>query len=80
MSIQYPWALLLLAVIPAVLYLQNKTTAKTGFSRVAVLGNDLEPGPVKKYASGRAGSAGHGAHRFCHSQYPVLQLLAKDVS
>ena len=52
MSIQYPWALLLLAVIPAVLYLQNKTAAKTGFSRVAVLGNDLEPGPVKKHAAG----------------------------
>jgi hypothetical protein len=50
MSIQYPWALLLLAVIPAVLYLQNRTAVKTGFSRVAVLGNDLEPGLVKKYA------------------------------
>ena len=51
MSIQYPWALLLLAVVPAVLYLQNKTSVKTGFSRVAVLGSSLEPGPVKKYAA-----------------------------
>ncbi len=50
MSIQYPWALLLLALIPAMLYLHKKSVAKTGFSRVAVLGKDLEPGPVKKYA------------------------------
>jgi len=51
MSIQYPWALLLLALVPAVLYLQKKTSVKTGFSRVALLGSSLEPGPVKKYAA-----------------------------
>jgi hypothetical protein len=50
MSIQYPWALLLLALIPAMLYAHNKSVAKTGFSQVAVLGKDLEPGSVKKYA------------------------------
>jgi Ca-activated chloride channel homolog len=51
MSVQYPWALLLLAIIPAVLYLQKISAGKTGFSQVAALGSGLEPGPVKKYAA-----------------------------
>jgi Ca-activated chloride channel homolog len=54
MSIQYPWALLLLALVPALLYLQNKMSVKTGFSRVALLAGSLEPGPLKKHAANAA--------------------------
>jgi Ca-activated chloride channel homolog len=51
MSIQYPWALLLLAIIPAVLIAKRKHAVKTGFSWVSVLGQELQPGPVKAYSA-----------------------------
>jgi hypothetical protein len=51
MSIQYPWALLLLALIPAVLIARRKVAVRTGFSWVSALGRDLQPGPVKAYGS-----------------------------
>ncbi|HOI16838.1 MAG TPA: hypothetical protein PK036_10910 [Geobacteraceae bacterium] len=49
MSIQYPWALLLLALIPAVLAAGKKYAARTGFSCVTALGPGLQPGPIKTY-------------------------------
>jgi Ca-activated chloride channel homolog len=49
MSIQYPWALLLLALIPAVLIARRKHAVRTGFSWVSVLGQNLQPGPIKAY-------------------------------
>jgi len=51
MSIQYPWALLLLAVIPAVLIARKKYAIRTGFSWVSALGQNLQPGPIKTYSA-----------------------------
>jgi Ca-activated chloride channel homolog len=51
MGIQYPWALLLLAIIPAVLIAGRKYADRTGFSRVSALGRDLQPGPLKTYGA-----------------------------
>ena len=51
MSIQYPWALLLLAIIPAVLIAKRKYTVRTGFSCVSSLGETLQPGPIKTYSA-----------------------------
>jgi Ca-activated chloride channel family protein len=51
MSIQYPWALLLLAIIPAVLIARRKYAVRTGFSWVSALGQDLQPGPIKAYGA-----------------------------
>lgn len=51
MSIQYPWALLLLPLIPAVLIAVRKRAARTGFSRVSALGPELRPGPFKRYGA-----------------------------
>ncbi len=51
MSIQYPWALLLLAIIPAVLIVRRKYAVRTGFSWVSALGLDLQPGPIKAYGA-----------------------------
>jgi len=51
MSIQYPWALLLLAMIPAVLIARRKYAARTGFSWVSTLGQNLQPGPIKAYGA-----------------------------
>ena len=51
MGIQYPWALLLLAMIPAVLIAGRKRTVRTGFSRVSAIGTDLRPGPIKAYGA-----------------------------
>jgi len=51
MSIQYPWALLLLALLPAVFIARRKYAARTAFSWVAVLVRDLQPGPFKTYGA-----------------------------
>ncbi len=51
MSIQYPWALLLLPIIPAVLIAGRKHTVRTGFSRVSSIGRDLQPGLIKTYGA-----------------------------
>lgn len=51
MSIEYPWALLLLAVIPAALGAARKFAVRTGFSRVSVLGRNLQPGPIRAYGA-----------------------------
>lgn len=51
MNIQYPWALLLLLLIPAVFISKRKITVRTGFSRVAALGRELRPGPLKAHGS-----------------------------
>jgi hypothetical protein len=49
MNIQYPWALLLLTIIPAVFITRRKYAARTGFSSVSALGLSLQPGPIKTY-------------------------------
>jgi Ca-activated chloride channel homolog len=49
MDIQYPLALLLLPLIPMLLVAGRKRTARTGFSRVELLGRDLRPGLLKAY-------------------------------
>lgn len=49
MDIQYPWALLLVSLIPVLLVARKKRTARTGFSRVEALGRDLRPGLMKAY-------------------------------
>src|SRR5512143_833486 len=51
MGIQYPWALLLLPIIPAVLIARRKHAARTGFSRVLAIGSDLQPGLLKAYGA-----------------------------
>lgn len=51
MSIQYPWALLLLALLPAVFIARRKYAARTAYSWVAALGRDLQPGPFKTYGA-----------------------------
>ena len=51
MSIQYPWALLLLALLPPALITRRKYAARTGFSQVSALGRNLQPGPIKKYGA-----------------------------
>jgi len=51
MSIQYPWALLLLPLLPAVLIAGRKYAVRTGFSRVSALGRDLRPGPIQTYGA-----------------------------
>jgi len=51
MSIQYPWALLLLPIIPAVLIAGRKHAVRTGFSWVSALGSELGPGPIKAYGA-----------------------------
>jgi len=50
MSIQYPWALLLLALIPAVLFARRKYAVRTGFSSISALGQNLQPGLIKTYS------------------------------
>lgn len=49
MSIQYPLALLLLPIIPAVLIGVRKHAVRTGFSWISALSRDLRPGPIKTY-------------------------------
>lgn len=49
MSIQYPWALPFLALIPVVLVFSRKHAVRTGFSRVSTLGRELRPGPLKAH-------------------------------
>ncbi|UFS70950.1 hypothetical protein LPW11_01900 [Geomonas sp. RF6] len=49
MTVEHPWALLLLALVPAVLFARRKGAARTGFSAVPALGRELQPGPLKKY-------------------------------
>ncbi|NVN92158.1 MAG: hypothetical protein HXX11_16365 [Desulfuromonadales bacterium] len=49
MDIQYPWALLLVLLIPLLLVVARKRTVRTGFSRVEALGRDLRPGLLKAY-------------------------------
>jgi Ca-activated chloride channel family protein len=49
MSIQYPWALLLICVIPAVLFAKKRYATRTAFSWVSVFGQNLQPGLLKKY-------------------------------
>lgn len=51
MSIQYPWALLLLPILPAVLFAGRKHAVRTGFSWVSALGPELRPGPIKTYGA-----------------------------
>jgi hypothetical protein len=51
MGIQYPWALLLLPMIPAVFIVRGKLAVRTGFSSVSALGRDLQPGPLKAYGA-----------------------------
>jgi len=47
--LEYPWALVLLLAIPIVVYAKRKHVRATGFSDVALLGKELQPGVVKQY-------------------------------
>jgi len=58
MSIQYPLALLLLLLIPAVIIAGRKHASRTGFSWVSALGSDMQPGPVKTYGADLLAGAG----------------------
>ncbi|HNR12810.1 MAG TPA: VWA domain-containing protein [Thermodesulfobacteriota bacterium] len=51
MTIQYPWTLLLLVLIPVVIYSRRKYISRTGFARVALIGKRLQPGRIKRYGS-----------------------------
>ncbi|HTP67009.1 MAG TPA: VWA domain-containing protein [Geobacteraceae bacterium] len=51
MSIQYPWALLLLALVPAVLIARRRHALRTGFSWVPAIGEELQPGLLKAYGA-----------------------------
>jgi len=48
-QIQYPWALGLLLVIPAVFVVRRKSAASTGFSAISILRGSLAPGVFKRY-------------------------------
>ena len=48
-ELQYPWALILLILIPATVYLKRRYVKKTGFSAVSFINKKLEPNIVKKY-------------------------------
>lgn len=48
-EIQYPWALLLFLLIPAVLYGKSRYAHQVGFSAVRLIGINFEPGIIKKY-------------------------------
>jgi hypothetical protein len=47
--LEYPWAMLLLLAIPMVFYAKKKDVRATGFSNVALLGKELQPGFVRQY-------------------------------
>ncbi len=47
-ELQYPWALLLLPVIPLVLLARRRYLRATRFSNVTLLGRELQPNVVKK--------------------------------
>lgn len=49
MSIQYPWTLLLLFLVPLALYGRRKYVIKTGFAQVSLFDKSLQPGAVKRY-------------------------------
>jgi hypothetical protein len=51
MSIQYPWALLLLLCIPAVLLIRKKYISRTGYSWVSVINKQMQPAMVKQYGA-----------------------------
>lgn len=46
---QYPWALVLLLLIPPTFYFKRKYAVKTGFSAVALISKKLGPNIIKKY-------------------------------
>jgi len=69
MSIQYPWALLLLAVIPALLAGARKHTVRTGFSRIEAIERELRPGLIKTY----------GPDLFAGSAMVLIVLAAANV-
>lgn len=48
-SFQYPWALLLLALIPAAFVLKNRFSAKRRFSSIASIPKSVQPGVMKKW-------------------------------
>ncbi|MFH0812269.1 MAG: VWA domain-containing protein [Pseudomonadota bacterium] len=50
-KLQYPWAFVLLLLIPAVVYLKRKYARKTGFSAVSFVPPHLEPNVFKKYGT-----------------------------
>ncbi len=49
MELQYPWALLLLLLIPIAIYLGRKYKRGTGFSAVSFVDRSLEPTAMKKH-------------------------------
>jgi len=49
MELEYPYTLLLLICIPAVIRLKRGRVRKTGFSAVSLIARELEPGFVKKH-------------------------------
>lgn len=51
MDIEYPWALLLVPLIPLLLVLARRRTSRTGFSRVEALDRDLRPGLLKAHGT-----------------------------
>jgi len=51
MELQYPWALLLLFLVPATIYLGRKYKTGTGFSAVSFVNKNLEPNAIKKHGT-----------------------------
>jgi hypothetical protein len=49
MDLQYPWAFLLLPLIPAVIYGRRHYVHRVGFSAVSFIGVGLGPNLIKKY-------------------------------
>ena len=58
MSIQYPWALLLLLLVPAAFYGRRKYVIKTGFAATSLLDKTLQPRGLKRYGGDILGVLG----------------------
>ena len=70
MRFEYPWALLLFLAIPMVVYAKRKYVRTTGFSNVALLGKELQPGSVKRYGPEGLGQLADHALRGCAADHP----------
>jgi len=48
-QLEYPWALLLLLLIPCLVYWRHRREQKTRFSAVAFITKELEPSPLRRH-------------------------------
>lgn len=51
MAFQYPWALVLVILIPSAVYFRRRYAVKTAFSAVSLVGKSFEPHIIRKHGS-----------------------------